>query len=85
MKLCIPRTRSTVDSNTVELFPHTIHFPAITLTNYLKQESTDIMSVIKKPSRTLPTLQAGNEVTITLHMISDLLNRSYKIPSIKTI
>ena len=86
MQYHIPRNRSTIDSYTVEFFHHAIHFSAVTLTYYLKQVATDIVPIIKNlPSTTLPALQASDEVNIVLHMISDLINKLDKIPSIKTM
>ena len=82
----IPRTRSTIDSDAIEFFSRAIPFPAVSLTDYLKQSATDIVSIIKNQhSTTFPALQSGNDVTIALHVISDLPNRLDKIPYVKTL
>ena len=62
MKFLIPRTRSTIDSETVEFFPHAISFTDIALTNFLKQVAINIESIIQNlPLTTSPVLQVVDE------------------------
>ena len=53
----IPKTRSIIDADTVEFFPHRIPFPAFTLKDFLHQAATDITSILlNPPATTVPTL-----------------------------
>lgn len=47
-----------------------------TTEDYLKQASTDILTILKNPPATLPYLEAGSDTHNTIGQIAQLLNRS---------
>jgi len=82
----IPKTRSLIDADTVEFFPHSIPFPSFTLTDFLVQAATDITSILVNPPKSIvPTIQAGDPVKNAILNKARLLKRADKIPQLKDI
>lgn len=82
----IPRTRSVVDSDKVEFFPHSIPFPSVTLKDMLTQAATDIMSILSNlPKTTVPSIQDGEPINNKILDIAKHLKRICKIPDLKYI
>ena len=68
------KTLSTRDCDTVEFFPHDTPFPKIKTIDFLQQESTDIVDILKNPPSTKKTsLAAGDPVINALLMKTDMV------------
>ena len=86
VKCYIPKTRSIVDADTVEFFPHRIPFPTFTLKDFLQQAAVDISAILMNPpATTIPTLTAGDPTYEAIRNIAKLLKRSDKIPQLQNI
>ena len=63
VKCFVHRTRTVIDADTAEFFPHSVPFLSVILQDFLVQAATDVTSILaKSPSSTTPSLQAGDEV-----------------------
>ena len=83
IKCYMPRTKSIINSDTVEFFPHSIPFPQVKLQNYLKQSASDIISMLAKPlSTTVPTLVAGDDTRNAILELASILKRVDKTPNL---
>ena len=81
-----PRTKTTRDCDTVTFFPHATPFPAVKLTDHLKQAAGDIVNILTAPpSTTTPSLAAGDPVRNALLTLATQLNRVEPIPLLETI
>ena len=84
MQCYIPETRSLIDADTVEFFPHSIPFPSFTLTDFLVQAATDITSILANPPKSIvPTIEAGDLVKNAILNIARLLKRANKFYNLK--
>jgi hypothetical protein len=70
----IPSTHQTRHADTVKFFPTVIPFPEVKLEDFLRQASSDIISILQKPS-SFPTLQLGDQTQNAILQIATLLNR----------
>ena len=76
-----PRTKTTRDYDTVTFFPTTIPFPEVKLQYYLRQATSDIISILTlSPSTTTPSLESGDPVWNTLVTLAIQLKRIDHIP-----
>ena len=63
--------------DTIEFFPHSIPFPEVKLKDFLKQEASDIVTLLTQPpSTTVPSLQAGHPAYNILLTLSQLLKHT---------
>ena len=70
-----PKTHTTRVCKTVTFFPHEIPFPAVTLSDHLKQTAEDIVTLLAKlPTTTVPSLHAGDPIRTALKDVATLLN-----------
>ena len=82
----IPRTRTIVHSDSVEFFPNQTPFPAVTMKDHLKQSAEDTVAILTNPpSKTVPSLSAGDEVQNAVLEIAKLLKRADTIPNLPEI
>ena len=81
VQCCMPRTRSAVNSDTVEFFPHSTPFPSVKSSYFLTQAATNIISITSKPpSINVPSLQSGKDVNTAIFEIAKMLKhyQSYR-------
>ena len=77
VKCYLPLTRAEIDADTVTFIPKTIHFPEVTISDFLKQAATDIITLLKHPPHpTIPSLAAGDDVNNAIFILASLLNRT---------
>ena len=77
-----PTTQSEKDCDNVKFFPTTIPFPKVTLTDFLKQATSDIVTIlIQLPSTTTPYLEAEDPVHNALMTLATQLKRIDNIPT----
>ena len=77
------KTRSERNVDTVTFFPKQISFPKIDLDAFLRQAATDIIAILSDPpSTTTLQLKAGASTQNALLEISDILQRTEKLPMI---
>jgi hypothetical protein len=72
----MPTTSRVRDVDTVEFFPATIPFPAVTTEDYLKQAAGDILGILRNPPTNMPYLTYGDATTNALVQIAQLLGRA---------
>ena len=75
----IPSTHRVRHADTVKFFPKVVPFPAVTLDDFLRQATSDILAILQNPT-TIPTLQCGDDTQEAVHKIAKLLNRSVPRP-----
>ena len=85
VKCYIPRTNNIRISDTVQYFPHSIALPEVTMEDYLKQATTDILSVLKTKPTFVPTLSYGDDTQNAIEQIAKLLSRKAPRPEPITI
>ena len=62
------------DHNIVQVFPHEIPFPKVTLKDNLKQTAIDLIRLLTSPpSTTMPNLKEGDKVHNALLKLATLL------------
>ena len=76
----IPTTHQTRHADTVKFFPTVVPFPEVKLEDFLRQASSDIISILQKPS-SFPTLQLGDQTQNAILQIAQLLNRAAPLPA----
>lgn len=82
----VPRTRSIVNSDSVEFFPNKTPFPAVTMKDHLQQSASDLVSTLTNPpSTTVPSLSAGNDIENDILEIAKILKRVDDMPNISAI
>lgn len=75
----IPSTHKTRHADTVKFFPKVIPFPSVTLEDFLRQATSDILAILQNPP-SIPSLQCGDKTQEAVIQIAQLLNRSVPIP-----
>ena len=75
----IPSTHRTRHADTVQFFPTIVPFPNVTLEDFLRQASSDIISLLHDPP-SFPTLQLGDTTQNAILKIANLLNRAAPLP-----
>ena len=56
--------------DTVDFFPVVNPIPSIITDDYLRQAAEDILYILKKPQKTIPSLTYGNEISNTyIHLV----------------
>jgi hypothetical protein len=75
----IPSTHRVRHADTVQFFPTVIPFPAVTLEDFLRQATSDILAILQNPP-SIPTLQCGDDTKEAVIKIAELLNRSVPRP-----
>ena len=75
----IPATHRTRIADTVKFFPTIIPFPSVTLEDFLRQATSDILAILQHPP-SLPTLQCGDMTQEAIIQIAQLLNRTVPLP-----
>ena len=82
----VPRTRSIVNSDSVEFFPNKTPFPAVTMKDHLQQSASDLVSMLTNPpSTTVPSLSAGDDIENAILEIAKILKRADVIPNLSAI
>ena len=76
VKCYVPRTGGVIDVDTIEWFPHHIKFPQIKKEDQLIQAAEDIVSILRDPPSSIPTLKFGDEVRNALLDIATILQRA---------
>ena len=78
VKCYLPFTRSEIDADTVTFLPKTVQFPEVTISDFLKQAATDIITLLKHPPHpTVPSLEAGDDINNAIFILASLLNRTH--------
>ena len=77
----MPVTYSERDADTVEFFPSTIPFPKVSTDDYLRQAATDILTILREPEKTIPTLQYGSPTCNAYVQLAQILKRATTQPS----
>ena len=80
LKCYLPSTGGTRDADTVQFFPKQIPFPQISTEDYLLQAATDILTVLKNPPPSLPSLTFGDATRNAIDHLARLLQRAVKRP-----
>ena len=76
-----PRIKTIQDCATVPFYPSRIPFAEVKLEDFLRQAASDIISILTlSPSRTTPSLQAGDPVRNVLTTLATQLKRIEHIP-----
>ena len=75
-----PETEAVRNADTVKFFPSTIPLPQTSTEDYLKQASSDILSLLKNRPTSLPYLQAGSTTKNAIEKMAHLLNRAEPRP-----
>ena len=71
-----PKTKNERVCDTIHFIPHVISIPQVSVSDHLRQATTDIVELLKKtPSTTYPALAAGDHVRNALHELATLLGR----------
>ena len=83
----VPATFKERITDTAQFFPHSIKLPSTSDADYLQQAADDILSILAKPTPTLPYLESGPELRSAIAKTAVLLHRSLKKPPslLKTI
>ena len=72
--------------DTVTFIPHTIPYPKVTTDDYLRQAADDIIHILtNSPSRTVPTLEAGDPVRNALLKLAEQINGSKSITTTRDV
>ena len=75
-----PKTRSERICDTVRFIPHVIPIPQTSVSDHLRQASSDIIHLLNKPpSTTYPALEAGDPIRNALRELSTLLGHADNI------
>lgn len=78
-----PRTRLIVHSDSAEVFPNKITFPAVTMKDHLKQSPDDIVAIlVNPPSKTVPSLTSGDKVQNAIIEIAKILKGADQMPNL---
>ena len=81
VKCYFPRSKAVRDCDTVTFFPKVVPFPEVSLTDFLKQSATDIITILTQPpAQNMPSLQAGDPVRNALLTLATQLQRVKPIP-----
>ena len=81
VKCYFPRSRAVRDCDTVTFFPKVVPFPEVSLTDFLKQSATDIITILTQPpAPNIPSLQAGDPIRNALLTLATQLQRVKPIP-----
>ena len=82
----IPRTKSTVHSESIGFFPHNMPFYAATMKDYFHQSAADIVSILSKlPSTTVSSFSSRDNIHNYILDLATILNREDKIPNFPEI
>ena len=79
-----PKTRKTAVLGTVTFIPHSVKFPKVTLEEFLKQATEDIITILKSPKllpSTIPQLSMRDDTTNALTTIAEALHQVAKLPT----
>ena len=84
-----PKTRRTKVLDTVKFMPHAVKFPEVTLEDFLKQATSDILSILnttpEQLQSTVPKLSLGDDTKNALFTIAEALHRVEKLPTFKPL
>ena len=80
IKAFIPSTFQERITDTVEFFPYNVPMPATSDADYLKQAADDILSILAKPSPTLPFLQHSPSLKSAIAQTAVVLHRAVSKP-----
>ena len=75
----IPKTHKTRNADTVHFFPTILPYPSVKLDDFLRQATSDIISILQKPPTT-PVLECGDERTNAIVKLATLINKSVSLP-----
>lgn len=75
----IPSTRSVRISDTVTFFPKVVPFPSVTLDDFLRQATSDILFILQNPP-SIPSLTCGDDTKNAIVQIAKLFHRAEKMP-----
>ena len=81
IKCYIPSTRRERIADTVTFFPTIIPFPAVTLADFLRQATSDILTILQHPP-IFPALECGDETKNAIVKIAQLFHRAPTIPAL---
>ena len=76
----IPSTHRVRHADTVQFFPKVIPFPSVTLEDFLRQATSDIISILQNPP-TIPTLKCGADTQNAVLELAKILNRAVPDPA----